>query len=471
MSGPKVDAATLAREKQLELERQARLQEQLIRQAAERLVAAQDSMRQARRRIDDNCSQTLVQAAGEPALAPVLERLRAVRDRYLTQADQYLYASVPDGADQIDALAARTSAAAAALASDYRQAAASLEAKVQAHLQDTARAGEFARRQSRAVAAAERAVHVRDIDLTDLIDRVKAQPDLEQQARQQAADMFRRIESVVNSDCVTEKRKDGLYRLAEGLYQALSSGDASVRAALIQCRQALGQAELEAQTFERQYQAYYRQYVLHFNRLQGTRQFVVPKERYRFASLEALREETDRLAETSSAARERDYIRAQLDQVMRRFGYSTTSELVLRPDQTGVHYLSRKDGGDAAIHTYLSEDSDSIMMETVSVAAAEPGEQDRIVGADELSGEEKQRLLEQQTQFCRMHPQILEALAERGVILSALSRQPADEQFCRKIAAGREQAAQIQDESLYYQRSQTPAAALYRPQAMAMSLD
>ncbi len=157
---------------------------------------------------------------------------------------------------------------------------------------------------------------------------------------------------------------------------------------------------------------------------------------YQFGSIEELEEETERIKRLARYEMEQNFIKEQLDEVMKSFGYGLCESIVLDECHKGKHYLCNHENSDNAIHVYISE-SNTIMLETVesideetetpSVINAE------IIASDKLDDNALDKALERQGQFCKMHPEIVKELEKRGVILSEKNHKAPDKRHAKKV--------------------------------------
>lgn len=116
----------------------------------------------------------------------------------------------------------------------------------------------------------------------------------------------------------------------------------------------------------------------------------------------------------------KDYIKRQIDEVMKKHGYDIVrSDMLAEANQSGqVLYGVDKD---TAINVFVSDENQVTM---------------RVVGVgfdSNISEAEGERLFQQQCAFCSMHPQITAELAMRGVILHTKKHMPPDKKFNKKI--------------------------------------
>ncbi len=116
----------------------------------------------------------------------------------------------------------------------------------------------------------------------------------------------------------------------------------------------------------------------------------------------------------------RDYIKRQIDDVMRIHGYNMVQSEMLEATANGQVLYGVDD--DTAIDVFVSNDNQVTM---------------RVVGIgfdEQISATEDEKLYQQQCAFCSMHPQITKELEMRGVILKTKKHLPPDRRYNKKIA-------------------------------------
>lgn len=145
-----------------------------------------------------------------------------------------------------------------------------------------------------------------------------------------------------------------------------------------------------------------------------------PRSISEFDSVEALKEAIKEVREAAAGRVSKEYIRRQIDEVMKKHGYDVVRSDMLESVTESGQILYGVDS-ETAINVFVSEESQVTM---------------RVVGIgfdSQITGEEDERLFQQQCAFCSLHPQITKELEMRGVILHTKKHMPPDKKFNKKI--------------------------------------
>jgi hypothetical protein len=142
---------------------------------------------------------------------------------------------------------------------------------------------------------------------------------------------------------------------------------------------------------------------------------MLPK--HKIESVKALEEEIQLLDGKIRTENKHAYIREQIDDVMRLFGYNVAESIVLSGTTKGQHYLFESDR--KAIHLFMS-DSNSVMFEPVGLDNLEGNEHAGYdaIAAESISDADRAAIYEDQKDFCELHPKMVEELRKRGVLLN-----------------------------------------------------
>lgn len=137
-----------------------------------------------------------------------------------------------------------------------------------------------------------------------------------------------------------------------------------------------------------------------------------------FQTPEEITQETEHIRQKAGTALEKDYIRRQIDDVMTKYGYDVLQSELLSPADGQTLYQVNSD---TAVNVFVS-DQNQVTMRVVGI------------GFDtNITPEEDETLFQEQCAFCRMHPQIVEELALRGILLQEKKHLPADKKYNKKI--------------------------------------
>ena len=124
---------------------------------------------------------------------------------------------------------------------------------------------------------------------------------------------------------------------------------------------------------------------------------------------------------------------------MQLHGYNLCEDVIFDTNQKGCHFLCPKKGRKTAIHIHISNISNSkqIMMEVVGTGEKQVEQANGVThDFSDLTADAKvdeSKLIQEQYNFCNIHPAITEDLRKRGVILGTIEHRKPDSKYCRKI--------------------------------------
>lgn len=147
-----------------------------------------------------------------------------------------------------------------------------------------------------------------------------------------------------------------------------------------------------------------------------------PKNPADFVNVELLRNEIKRLGYLNRKRDEMDYIADQINDAMVDLGYSlVTSRVLIKKDQGETDFSLYKADEQAGIAVYTDQ-SGAVMMRMT------------VLGDDPVITEEDREFsYQRQIDFCAGHPDLVAALADRGVFLKQKSYQEPDRRHTYKI--------------------------------------
>ena len=284
--------------------------------------------------------------------------------------------------------------------------------------------------------------------------------------KEKATQVLLEIEALINSESIQESEMKQLLNIANNIYASAFETQKSFDAAVIEFGVAKAKALRNMRLFDSAYQDYYAEYVSCSGLLSGSiHEKSAPREKYCFGSINELQDETNRLASTSKNVLEMNYIRGQIDEVMRLYGYNVSQEIIFGEGQSGNHFICERESNQSAIHLHISGMSGKkqLMMEVVGIGESRSiNESSNVtvgiavpaaaVDASELPDYERQLLLDEQGRFCDIHPRIVEELKRRGVVLSTKTRKTPDLKHCKRISVA---AVPVESTDLNDERSGT----------------
>lgn len=141
-----------------------------------------------------------------------------------------------------------------------------------------------------------------------------------------------------------------------------------------------------------------------------------------FASLDDAERYLEELKAKRVAARQQEYLRSCIDEVMRRHGYDIARSVTLDRQIAGEHLIFGNEVAGEGIHVFVSESGD-MMMEAVGVsdpASITEGDQVSITKAEDA--DQANYLLEFQKGFCAVYDEIADELERYGIHMNTIHR-------------------------------------------------
>lgn len=437
MSGPKQDQAELERQRKAELERQRQEKLRKIREETEKLNTEIFLAKEQINNIDKHLHSEIRNIGDAEEMASIIKKLHELKTLCKHQLTNALGIDVPTEPGAIFACAQNLARVTNSIMANYFNEVKPLEERIldynrQLEIQNKLNSIKFSSER-------EKIKNIEDFDFTIKLDNV-AQSNIEQSVKERAEQILSEIEKLVNSESIQESDMKDLLVIANNIYKTAFETNNSFEAATIEYKVARPQVVRNMAIFDDIYQDYYAEYVTYLELLNShktTPVKIVPKRKYRFGSIDELQNEMTLLAESSKAMSEKKYIREQIDDVMQKFGYDMSSEIIFDLKHTGSHYICENKSKQSAIHVYLSEKK-QIMMEIVGVGkstgvANTNSATATMIQSSDLNAQEKDMLLGEQVNFCKLHPQIVDELKKRGVILSEKKRNAPSLEYCSKI--------------------------------------
>ena len=146
-----------------------------------------------------------------------------------------------------------------------------------------------------------------------------------------------------------------------------------------------------------------------------------PKDKNEF-SIEEIKQEIEELQNQYKRLDEMDFIADQINSVMIEQGYTFVSSRVLKKKDSGETDFSLyqdKDNSGIAVYT---DDTGAIMMRTTILGDGE-----------DITDDDREKSYQSQIDFCSRHPELIDALAQRGVYLKQISYKAPDKEHTYKI--------------------------------------
>jgi len=444
VSGPKVDHAELERQRRAELERQRQERLHSIRKETERLNRELLKAKMQVGQIDRHLTQLVAYTQNNDVMASVVTALNALRKKHKDMLTMAINIDIPTEPNDISACCNRLIHETSRLLSLYNNDIVPYEERVTDYRKQMALLDDVASVSEQFSARAEK---IKDLSrIVDLDFSIKLENNsrlkTEQSNEHRAIQIFEEIEELINSESIQDHEIESLLSIAGDIHRAAFMTKSTFDAATVEYSIVRANVLRNISIFDDTYQEYFAQYIEYANTLNISRSksaYTKPVEKYRFGSLEDLESEISFISEAAMKANERNYMAAQINEVMEQFGFNVSEELIIDSTQVGSHTMCKNISDRTAIHMHISEDK-RVMMEVVGLGAgksraSEPSINAAVTLSSELSNSERDRLVGEQVRFCDMHPMIVAALRERGVILNKHSRREPDIKYSKVIGS------------------------------------
>ena len=456
MSGPSIDLVTLERQRMAELERARQERLRQIRAATAQLNREQEQLRRRLTEIRAERANEITALREIPELRQTLADIENMKRATSADLERLLRTSIPTEPQEILALASTLQSEEEKISKRYYASFSRLAALLDGYQRD---------RES-----LRRIVDVQYQGTRDgsgggrLLFGLRADPKaveaLEPDRRQEFKRLFGELEELLNSDALTLDSRQNLSKLAAALEAASREGRASLPGKLTEAESLVATLKVERKAFELCYEQYYASYVACLEAVNRERKrpfLILPKPRHCFSGVDALQRETRELDAMAREVTEHAYIRAQIDEVMRGFGYDTAEEIVFDTNQRGSHYRCKSLSDKTEVHIHVSERDEvsgknNLMMIVRGYREQHShSEQCEVLNASELTAGERAEVLHAQGRFCVLHPRIVEALQQRGLqFCEVLENRPPDERSCSVLLEPRNAAGSVTEEQKEY---------------------
>lgn len=433
MSGPKLDQATLERmeRERLERERQERLRR--IMKATTTSVELWQEAKDLVNIILSDHKSVISTLKEKPEMELLLRRVEKAKKTATDILTNLLNTALPPEPDEIENLNQLMKETIQKTKEEY------------AHKTD----GEWERAKNYISKLEELKNHkgYTDIDLSrELVQNIvsfeiaeeyiEENEELDEEIRIKAKEALKEIEKIINSEFSSFTVRKSFTEYARTFINSAEESKEALYNTLVEFNISKQTVKRDLQECEALYQEYVGEYVLYINLVNEPRAKkleIAPKSRSNFWSKQALKDEIEEIRKASIEANEQNYIRSQIDEVMKLFKYNMCEDIVFDEKQSGQHFISESIDGNNAIHFYIS-DTKQVMMEIVGTGTAQMPENATVSAAMETAtGSDVEKLFSEQGQFCSMHPKITEELRKRGVILNEVKHQKSDRKYSKKI--------------------------------------
>ena len=160
---------------------------------------------------------------------------------------------------------------------------------------------------------------------------------------------------------------------------------------------------------------------------------ISPRPAEDFAGEKELDKEIKRLKDIYRRKDEMDYIATQINEVMIELGYQFVSSKVLRRKNGSEYDCSLYQADEEAGVSIYTDESGAVMMQMT------------MLGEGAATKEEEEISYQRQLDFCSAHPDIVEALARKGVLLKQVNYLPPSKEYTVKRQITQESGAKVVD--------------------------
>ncbi|MCL2065097.1 MAG: hypothetical protein FWG98_12125 [Candidatus Cloacimonetes bacterium] len=438
MSGPKIDHAELERQRQIQLERQRQERLRKIREETDKLNKEISKTERHIAALSRHLMSEVKKIGKSDEMSSVIDSLKELKERYCKQLEKALSLNVPTEPNEIarysKSLVDITNSAVLSYFNESKKYEELIKEFVNhLEIQEKLKAIKFDYEK-------EEIKNIEDFDFTLRSVVINISDKIETDIKDRATKILAEIEDYINSESLQVSDCKLLYKIANSIYQSAFGAESGFKAAENEYNTIKPNITKNIEKFDDLYQEYYAEYVIYLeivNQKTNTKKIILPKEKHRFVSIEHLQHEKDQLASQSKIENEKKYIREQIDEMMKEFGYNTSKEIVFGDNHKGNHFICNNSTGTSAIHVHLSDEK-QIMMEIVAIET-EPGIADDdlnfglAIRDTDLNENDNNYLMSQMGSFCELHPKIVESLNKKGVIFNMKTRREPDKKYCKKV--------------------------------------
>ena len=413
LSGPKIDYAELERLQRERLERERLEKIAKIRRATDNYYNEVSKAEGFVIKINNDNRDVIDSLRNESDIQFILDNIYKIKRKYVSMLRGSKSEKVPEDLETIENLTRNFSQKMSSIFEQYK-------AEVEPHIEELARFGSIGER----VAAIKNASLYIDnqngeYTIEELIFNSEKLAKNEEILK--AAHMVEdEILMNMNSDYISEKDRAKLNLFLSELTEFSAGSVKDIKEVLNNYLVIKNSVKKNMENFEDAYREYTATY-LEYSETTGNSENTEMLKPEQFMSVEEIEKETERLSRASSTTVEQRYIKEQIDAVMEEMGYGLCNSIVFDECPKGNHYLCDSKVSNDAIHIYISENN-IIMMEVVE--SEEEYRKDsfnvnaKLTGSADLEEEIREKMFDLQGQFCKMHPEIVKKLKERGVVLN-----------------------------------------------------
>lgn len=162
-------------------------------------------------------------------------------------------------------------------------------------------------------------------------------------------------------------------------------------------------------------------------------QGATPRPAGAFASVKALEAEIERLQTAYKKKDEMDFIATQINQVMIDLGYQFVSSTSLQRQNGSEYDYSLYQADEETGISIYTDESGAVMMQLTTI------------GEGAITAQDEEENYQRQLDFCASHPDIVNALMEKGVFLKQTNYEPPDRKHTKKTTVKVQASTKVVD--------------------------
>lgn len=423
MSGPKIDYAEIERQRRIELERIRRERIRKIKEATDNLIHTQERIQKTIKNIQSDFSFELTFCS-----EIIKEEIKQIKSCAIDDLNGILAVkSIPAEAEEIEHLdQLLITAFNKAYGDTYLKQANRIKTIIHAEYEFESNDEKIRREFDFSNLKKDTVDEMNDVSFEDVGENQISEVTV----------YLETIKNLVNNDdAINREDKKQLLAVKQDILNSINCTFDVQSAIFCEADLLLKKVTYNTALFNDVYRDYYAEYtafIKEYNKSRRNKFDNLPKEKYQFKNIEQLESELSMVRIRSRKLSEQNYIRKQLDEVMRELGYHMSEELVFNSSNVGQHLICKSGSDSTALHVHIA-DTNNVMIEVVGYQNGTKDAYDNIVTSDELTCEERETLLQTQSKFCELHPVICEKLKSRGIVFSKISHKTPNLKYCKKV--------------------------------------
>jgi len=462
MSGPKVDHAELERQRQAELERKRQERLRKIREETEKLNRERSKVEQQIESIKKHLKAEINTISDVKEMQSTIQRLEKLKKATQSHLESLLSINTPTEPHQIAEYTKNLKNQSDNIIKDYYSQSQQLQEQILSYISGVESLKQLEKIQFSG--EVKKVEHIVDFDFSIEIRNIEKSDKVQVDVKERAKSILTEIENLINSDNIIASDLKILTIIANNIYSSAFQTGSGFASSEAEYKTIIPSVIKNQEIFDMLYQDYYAEYLVYIellNKNRATPLAIIPKEKYQFVSIEQLQKEKEIISQQCILQNEKNYIRTQIDEVMKECGYNITKEIIFDENEKANHFVCYDATQSSAIHIRVSDDK-QIMMEVVAVEVDNEVEGVDLNIGTQITGEqvdptESSFLVSQMGKFCDLHPKIIDELRKRGVVFNIKTRKEPNAKYCKKIfitdRAGKARRSLINTNTSYQHRT------------------